>query len=146
MSLHKFYNPNPARNRVGDCTVRAIYKATGQDWNRTYCALAAYGLTCKDMPSANSVWGRYLRELGFRRNMIDDDKYDYTVEDFCKDNPKGAYIRGHKNFLRKRKGERQRKRKKTSILLKHRPGRAEGNEGSLFAVRGFIGLRANATK
>lgn len=56
MSLHKFCNPNPARQRVGDCTVRAICKATGQDWCRTYTALAAYGLACKDMPSANSVW------------------------------------------------------------------------------------------
>ena len=29
MSYYKPYNPNPARNRVGDCTARAICKATG---------------------------------------------------------------------------------------------------------------------
>ena len=92
MSLHKFYNPNPSRQRVGDCTVRAICKATGHDWNRTYAALSAYGLACKDMPSANSVWGKYLRDLGFRRYLIDDDKFDYTVEDFCREHPKGTYI------------------------------------------------------
>lgn len=92
MSHHKQYNPNPARSRVGDCTVRAICKATGQEWNKVYCALAAYGLHAKDMPSANHVWGRYLREQGFRRYLIDDDKDNYTVEDFCRDNPTGTYI------------------------------------------------------
>lgn len=92
MSLHKFYNPNPSRQRVGDCTVRAICKATGQDWDRTFCALSAYGLHCKDMPSANNVWGKYLRELGFRRYLIDDSLEDYTVADFCRDNPEGTYI------------------------------------------------------
>lgn len=79
MSLYKPYNPNPSRNRVGDCTVRAICKATGQEWNKVFCALSAYGLACKDMPSANSVWGKYLRELGFRRYLIEDDRFDYTV-------------------------------------------------------------------
>lgn len=91
-SLYQHYNPNPARSRVGDCTVRAICKATEQEWNKVYCALAAYGLHAKDMPSANHVWGRYLRELGYRRHLIEDDKDNYTVEDFCRDNPTGTYI------------------------------------------------------
>ena len=41
-NLWKQYNPNPKLNRVGDCTVRAICKATGQDWNQIYAALSAY--------------------------------------------------------------------------------------------------------
>ena len=89
MSLHKFYNPNPTRNRVGDCTVRAICKATGQDWNRTYAALCSYGLACYDMPSANHVWGSYLRDRGFIRRIIED---ECTVEDFCRVHPQGTYI------------------------------------------------------
>ena len=35
MNLNRWkpYNPNPVRNqRVGDCAIRAICKATGQDW------------------------------------------------------------------------------------------------------------------
>lgn len=88
-----YFNNNPIRgNRVGDCTVRAISKATGQEWNHTYCALAAYGLSCKDMPSANNVWGKYLRDLGFRRYLIESEKHDYTVENFCEDHPEGTYI------------------------------------------------------
>lgn len=92
MSLHKYYNPNPARNRVGDCTVRAISKATGQDWDHTFCALSAYGLGFKDMPSSNVVWGKYLRDLGFRRYLVEDDGFEYTVADFCRDHPTGTYI------------------------------------------------------
>lgn len=91
MSLHKFYNPNPCRCRVGDCTVRAICKATGQSWNRIYAALAAYGLSCKDMPSANHVWGKYLWDIGFRQYLIDE-YWNYTVEDFCRDHTQGTYI------------------------------------------------------
>ena len=92
MSQFKLYNPNPARNRVGDCTVRAICKATGKCWDAVYMALCAYGFSAKDMPSANYVWGRYLRELGFRRHLIDDDLENYTVADFCRDHPNGTYI------------------------------------------------------
>lgn len=86
------YNPNPSNSRVGDCTVRAICKATGQQWNKVYCALSAYGLAAKDMPSANHVWGRYLRELGFHRHLIDESLENYTVADFCRDHQKGTYI------------------------------------------------------
>lgn len=92
MSLHKPYNPNPHKNRNGDCTARAICKATGKTWDQVYTALCAYGFSAKDMPSANYVWGRYLRELGFRRHLIDDDLENYTVADFCRDHPNGTYI------------------------------------------------------
>ena len=35
------YNPNPRRNRVGDCAIRAIAKATDQDWEMAYTGLYA---------------------------------------------------------------------------------------------------------
>jgi hypothetical protein len=44
------------------------------------------------MPSANHVWGKYLRDQGFHRYLIDEDKDNYTVEDFCRDHPSGTYI------------------------------------------------------
>lgn len=87
------YNPNPDRSRVGDCTIRAICKATGQDWEKVYAGLTAYGFMRRDMPSANHVWGAYLKSLGFARDFVDDHGRDfYTVEDFCRDNPEGTYI------------------------------------------------------
>lgn len=88
------YNPNPIKGkRVGDCTVRAITKAMNSTWEQVYAGLTAYGFMCRDMPSANNVWGRYLRQNGFKRYLVDDkDMEIYTVEDFCIDHPKGTYI------------------------------------------------------
>lgn len=87
------YNPNPARNKVGDCTVRAITKAMDSTWEQVYAGLTAYGFMCRDMPSANNVWGRYLRQNGFKRYLVDDKDMDlYTVNDFCVDHPNGTYI------------------------------------------------------
>ena len=45
MSYFKPYNPNPCGCRVGDCTVRAICKATGLPWEQVYCALSACALS-----------------------------------------------------------------------------------------------------
>lgn len=93
MSNWQSYNPNPIRNRVGDCTVRAITKATGEDWDTIYTHLCFYGFICKDMSLANDVWGKYLRKQGFKRYLVDDKDQDYyTVNDFCQDHPTGTYI------------------------------------------------------
>lgn len=87
------YNANPSGKQVGDCTVRAICKATDQPWEDTYSGMALQGLLMFDMPSANHVWGAYLKRKGFRRRMIPDECPDcYTVEDFCRDHPNGTYI------------------------------------------------------
>lgn len=67
------YNPNPSKRNVGDCTVRAISKALGQDWYRTYLWLCIEGAVRSDMPSANATWGAYLRRHGFRRDMAPED-------------------------------------------------------------------------
>ena len=64
------YNPNPRRNRVGDCAIRAIAKATDQDWEMAYTGLYVKGYSMGDLPSANSVWGAYLRDRGFKRAIV----------------------------------------------------------------------------
>ena len=88
-----FYNPNPSGKQVGDCPVRAIAKATGQSWDETYTGLCVQGLAMGDMPSANSVWGAYLRQNGFIRNVIPNTCPDcYTVAEFAKDHPRGVYV------------------------------------------------------
>ena len=63
MNLNRWkpYNPNPVRNqRVGDCAIRAICKATGQDWETAFAGVMVVACEKSDMPSANSVWGTYL--------------------------------------------------------------------------------------
>lgn len=87
------FNPNPKGKRVGDCTIRAISKALNQSWDDTHAGLSACSYALKDMPSANHIWGEYLKLKGFRRYLVDDkDQLFYTVKDFCRDNPKGTYI------------------------------------------------------
>lgn len=95
MSRYIPYNPNPARGNVGDCTVRAISKALGQDWEQTYAGLTAYGFMLRDMPSANHVWSAYLEDNGFEQHLVGrHGKRPYTVEDFCTDNPHGLFVLG----------------------------------------------------
>ena len=90
---YKNYNANPIGKHVGDCTVRAVSKALDYSWDRAYAGLIAEGYYYYDMPSANVVWGAYLRHNGFKRYVIPDScPDDYTVIDFCNDHPKGTYV------------------------------------------------------
>lgn len=93
MGKYVSYNPNPDGIRVGDCVVRALSKALGQTWEQTYIDLSVEGLLMGDLPSANAVWGAYLRRNGYQREIIPNNCPDcYTVEDFCDDYPRGTYI------------------------------------------------------
>ena len=87
------YNPNPQGNYVGDCVIRAIAKVTEKDWDSTYLAVAMQGFAMKDMPSANHIWGAYLKSQGFRQYALPNTCPDcYTVQDFCEDYPSGVYL------------------------------------------------------
>lgn len=87
------YNANPVNNRVGDCVIRAISKATGNTWEETYTKIALQGFLMSDMPSANRVWMAYLKKIGFKKYLIPDTCPDcYTVQDFCIDHPVGIYV------------------------------------------------------
>ena len=87
------FNPNPKNARVGDCAVRAISKAVGQDWTDAYIGLCAMGLALKDMPSANYVWGMYLKKYGFEEHMIPSICPNcVTVAEFAKEHPEGRYV------------------------------------------------------
>lgn len=87
------YNPNPLNKRVGDCAVRAVSKATGQDWETAYIDMIVQGFAMCDMPSSNAVWGEYLRSKGFTRHIIPNECPDcYTLIDFCREYPKGTYV------------------------------------------------------
>lgn len=91
--MFRRYDPNPAGRNVGDCAVRAVSKATGQSWCDSYLSLCMVGYRVGDMPSANDVWGAYLREHGFRRRMLPDTCPDcYTVEEFAETHPVGTFV------------------------------------------------------
>ena len=87
------YNTNPKGNYVGDCVIRAISKVTNQDWEDTYINVCMQGFMLRDMPSANHVWGAYLRSQGFKEHLLPNTCPDcYTVRDFCVDYPQGTYM------------------------------------------------------
>lgn len=95
-----FFNNNPKNQRVGDCAVRAVSKAVGQDWTDTYIGLCAEGLALRDMPSSNYVWGMYLRKFGFEEHMIPSVCPDcVTVAHFAKEHPKGIYVLATQNHV-----------------------------------------------
>lgn len=90
---YKYYNPNPRKNLVGDCVIRAISKVTDEPWEKTYAEVCAHGFKLHDMPSSNNVWGDFLHTKGFKRHIIPNTCPDcYTVEDFTQDYPIGTYL------------------------------------------------------
>ena len=90
-----YYNPNPLKLSVGDCTIRAISRALNYSWKRTYLSLVIQGFLMYDMPSANRVWGEFLKSQNFIKRQISDTCPDcYTIRDFCIDNPIGTFIVG----------------------------------------------------
>ena len=87
------YNSNPTKNRREDCIIRAMTKALDISWDEAYMLLAVKGFEVKEMPSINWVWSAVLKDQGFERMTIPNTCPDcYTVSDFCRDNPKGAFI------------------------------------------------------
>lgn len=90
---YAYYNPNPTNKSVGDCPVRALSKALGYSWDKTFAGLVLKGFCLGDMPNADSVWGPYLRDHGFTRHLIPDEYPDcYTVAEFAADHPCGTFI------------------------------------------------------
>lgn len=83
------YNPNPQGKTVGDCAVRACTVATKRSWDEVYMQLTLEGFARCDLISANHVWGRYLARNGYKRDFAPE---DCTVDDFCRDHPKGTFV------------------------------------------------------
>ena len=93
--FYVYYNPNPLKLSVGDCVIRAISCALNQTWKETYLKIITQGFIMYDMPSANRVWGEFLKSQGFKKYQIPDTCPDcYTIRDFCYEHPTGTYILG----------------------------------------------------
>ena len=90
------YNPNPVGRTTGvDCSVRAVSKALGVDWETAYVMIALNGFVMGDVSCSDSVFGSVLRQHGFYMTALPDDLLgNYTVEDFAQDNPHGTYVLG----------------------------------------------------
>ena len=88
-------NPNPLGKQTSDCVVRAICIALEQSWRRTYRELCELGEIEAELPSANSVWGLYLKERGAEQFLLPDNcPACLTVRAFCERYPEGVYVVG----------------------------------------------------
>lgn len=91
--MFKYTNPNPCKEIVGDCVVRALSILLEQSWDETYDDLHFQGKMMCDMPSSNEVWSEYLYNRGFTRRIIPDTcPTCYTIDRFCRDNPRGEFL------------------------------------------------------
>lgn len=87
------YNNNPYELETDDCVIRAISSVNGNKWQTVYLALAIAGCKQGRMPDNNSIWGWYLRSLGWTRRAIPDTCPDcYILADFASDHPVGRFI------------------------------------------------------
>ena len=88
-------NPNPKGKQVPDCVIRAICIALKMNWYDVYDALCRVGREDCNVPSADSVWGHFLQELGFEPFLLPHScPICITVNEFCMMYPKGTYIIG----------------------------------------------------
>lgn len=98
--MWKEYNPNPTGRRVEDCSVRAVAKALEISWEDAFALLSKNAYQMGDMAHSNSVIGSVLRMHGFYRKAIPNTCPDcYTVEDFCRDHPRGTYVLFSQNHV-----------------------------------------------
>jgi len=88
-------NPNPYGKEVPDCVIRAICIALNMDWYDVYDDLTALGRQVCNMPSADTVWGRYLYSLGFEPFLLPATcPRCVTIQEFARYFPRGVYIIG----------------------------------------------------
>lgn len=91
--MYIYYNPNPSQKRVGDCVIRAISKVTGESWAQVYMGVCMQGYLLSDMPSANHVWGAYIKNHGYVKHNLPDNCPDcYSVKSFCEEHRQGKYL------------------------------------------------------
>ena len=92
MSYH-FYNNNPSGKIINDETVRAYSLVTGENWQKSYIALAMQGFILGDMPTSMSVLGSLLKQHGFRRHVVSNVHGDaYTLNEFLGEHDKGVFV------------------------------------------------------
>lgn len=89
----RYFNPNPSRRDVNDCTVRALCRVTGLPWDSVHARLCDVSRQLDDMPESDRAFGAVLHALGFIRHVVPDLCPDcYTVTRFADDYPSGTFV------------------------------------------------------
>lgn len=98
MKRYVYFQPNDKdlKDRVGDCAIRAICKATNQTWLETFDGLCEYARNAQCLPNQEPAYKPYLEIKGW--HYISIAKKKMSVSDVAKmftlcDSPFILYIR-----------------------------------------------------
>lgn len=85
--MFKYYNANPLKNNVSDCTTRAISLAEGESWDYTY----------EKLSNLARQQGQMLDSVEFIEDYLDDRyprqcHYSKTVGEFAREFPQGVFL------------------------------------------------------
>lgn len=84
---YRYYNANPLKNNVADCTTRAISLAENNSWDYTYNKLSKLAQRRGKMLDSVDFIEEYL-DSKYRRQC----HYSKTLDEFIKEHPKGTYL------------------------------------------------------
>lgn len=85
--MYHYYNANPNKSNIEDCTIRALSVAEDISWDKAYDLLSDSARKLRLMQSDVEAVEEYL-DTRYRRLPV----YEKTVGDFIKNNPKGTYL------------------------------------------------------
>lgn len=85
--MYKYYNANPLKNKVSDCTTRAISLAECNSWDYTYNKLSNLAREQGQMMDSVEFIENYLDERYPRQCH-----YSKTIEEFVEEHPRGVYL------------------------------------------------------
>lgn len=92
-----FYNANPNKFKIDDCTIRAISTAEGISWDKAYDKLSYYARKKRLMMNSVEFIESYLDER-YERTC----HYGKTVGEFARKHPYGTFLvtmpRTHFNY------------------------------------------------
>lgn len=89
--MFQYYNANPHRKKVDDCTVRAISLATNCSWDKAFIELSEFARAQCTMPNDVLYIDEYL-ERHFEKVCGCRRKNRVTVEEFVIQHPEGIYL------------------------------------------------------
>lgn len=98
--MYQYYNPNPERKVIDDCTVRAICRLFDKTWEESLLLLTSAALAEHNMPTTPEVWDHFFRSRGFRKRVIPNTcPYCYTIQQFAEDHQNGSYALASGNHV-----------------------------------------------
>lgn len=85
--MYRYYNANPNKSNIEDCTIRALSVAEDISWDKAYDLLSDSARELGLMQSDVNAIEEYL-DMRYDRVPI----YEDTVGEFIKNNPRGTYL------------------------------------------------------